>query len=448
MARNQYERQKQAHERLIQEKIDSYQEIVNSKEEMTEEQRDDVARAIKDINVLKKELDEVNANLKTLQEVEDIGRSIGPALGNVSIVSEPEDRLMDRLNRSPVGLTMKDLGQQFVDSTQYKGLINQYRETGGRLPQGFTTGPVGLETKGTLSGLDAGGAQQLHSVPEVVPGAVQTLFQPLSFASLLLEGQSSNNLVRYVVEGTATNAAAGVLEVGWKPDSAIGFTTTDEPIRKIATYLPVSEETLQDAPAIQSYINGRLTLFVQLTEESYLFRGAADGTQVQGLMTNRNVGTYTGATATDGDYGGQLFNAINSLRGSAYVEPEWVVMHPTDWAKLRLLKDTAGQYMGGGPFLGAYGGPQGPIGASGQITGATENVWGKPVYVTAAIGNAGTALIGTRANAQVWRRGGISIEASNSHASYFALNLVAIRAEERVGLAVYRPKGYCILKFQ
>ena len=61
---------------------------------------------------------------------------------------------------------------------------------------------------------------------------------------------------------------------------------------------------------------------------------------------------------------------------------------------------------------------QGPYGnggvaqASGQITGAADSLWGKPVYVTSAIGGAGTALVGNSQAAQVWSRGGLNVEAT------------------------------------
>jgi HK97 family phage major capsid protein len=132
---------------------------------------------------------------------------------------------------------------------------------------------------------------------------------------------------------------------------------------------------------------------------------------------------------------------MNSMRGSALLEPEWVIMHPTDYQSIRLLTDSTGQFLGGGPWLGAYGNTT-STGNGGQITGTYDSLWGKPVVVSAAIGGAGTALIGTAANAQVWNRGGMRVEASNSHASFFQTNQVMIRAERRAALAVYRSNGY------
>jgi HK97 family phage major capsid protein len=230
-----------------------------------------------------------------------------------------------------------------------------------------------------------------------------------------------------------------VAEGALKPESTLGLTTTDEPIKKIATVLAVSDEMLEDAPQIQAYINGRLSLFVRIEEERQLLRGTSGGNEVQGLLTSRNVPVYGGGTAA-GNRAVQLFKAMNGMRGSTFVEPDWIIANPADWEAMRLLTDSAGQFMGGGPFMGQYGN-NGMISASGQASGAADSVWNKPVYVTAAVG-AGTAIVGSRSSAQVWRKGGLSVEATNSHSDYFQRNLVAIRAEERLGLAVYRPTGF------
>jgi len=69
-------------------------------------------------------------------------------------------------------------------------------------------------------------------------------------------------------------------------------------------------------------------------------------------------------------------------------------------------------------------------------------LWGMPVAVTPVIA-VGTALVGAFASAaQVFYRGALRVEASNSHQDFFIKNLVAIRAEQRLALAVYRPEAF------
>jgi HK97 family phage major capsid protein len=101
---------------------------------------------------------------------------------------------------------------------------------------------------------------------------------------------------------------------------------------------------------------------------------------------------------------------------------------------MRLAKDDNNQYYGGGPFSGPYG--------NGAYANA-ERYWGLPVVVTTAI-TSGTALVGAfKLGAQIWDREGITVDATNSDQDDFTFNRMAIRVEERLALAIYRPNAFC-----
>jgi len=56
---------------------------------------------------------------------------------------------------------------------------------------------------------------------------------------------------------------------------------------------------------------------------------------------------------------------------------------------------------------------------------------------------AGTALVGNfRESAHIWRRSGVTVEATNSHSDLFVKNITMLRAEERLGLGVFRPVAF------
>lgn len=210
-------------------------------------------------------------------------------------------------------------------------------------------------------------------------------------------------------------------------------------MRKIATFLPISDELLEDAPQIQAYLNQRLTLFVKQVEESQLLLGNGTAPNLQGFVaTGRAIGTFTRGTADDNATA--LFKAANGTRGSSFLDPDTVVIHPTNWQAIRLGKDDNGQFYGGGPFFGAYGG-NAPQSSASQF--AADSLWGMRVVVTSSI-TVGTALVGAFGQgAALFRKGGLRVEASNSHGTFFQSDLVAIRAEMREALAVYRPSAFC-----
>jgi hypothetical protein len=76
-----------------------------------------------------------------------------------------------------------------------------------------------------------------------------------------------------------------------------------------------------------------------------------------------------------------------------------------------------------------------------HVTGAADSLSNKPVYLSSVIG-AGTALIGNSQSAQVWHRGGLSVEATKL--TCFELHSEPLRdpGGAPLGLTVFRPDGF------
>ena len=101
---NRYEKQKKAIQSAMAEHVHGYQGILaKAKDEddrdFTDDERVEIEDHLKAIENLKVDLEAAEKDIKTAQRVEDIGREIGPALGHVSVGTEPEDRLFEQLNK-------------------------------------------------------------------------------------------------------------------------------------------------------------------------------------------------------------------------------------------------------------------------------------------------------------------------------------------------------------
>ena len=428
---NRHERRMRAIKDAQREHVEAYKAIWKKADEEdrepTEDERLEVEGHLKAIEDLNDEKAEVEATLKTLGKVDDLQRQLGPADSGVELKDGSGSVKVEKQHPRTVG-------ELFTESDAFKKAFDAFHAGSGE----FKTGPVELFSAKAGTLLEGSQGAGLIPVPQVIPGQVETLFQRLTVADLLAQGQTNTSSVRYVVEGTATNSAAAVGEGGAKPASDLALSTVDESVKKIATVLTVSDEMLEDVAQVQSYINSRLSLFVKIAEEASIVNGGGSN-DLTGILGRSGVNTYARGTVDNNAVA--LFKAMNGARGSAFLEPDAIIMNPANWQTTRLLTDTAGQFFGGGPFLGQYG-TNGLVGNSSQNIGPLDTIWGVPVLVTTAVGS-GTALVGPfKTAAQLFRRGGVTVEATNSHSSNFTSNLVTIRAEERLALAVYRPASF------
>lgn len=371
----------------------------------TPDEKAHIERLLDEVTRHKHEIAEIEANESLRKAIEDMR---GPVTQSIE--------------EAPAGA--HSIGEAFVKSESFQ------RSKAAGFSGQWTTGAVELPDGIKATVTEA--ASAIGTV-DVRPGITRIPNWPLRVADLIPQGTTGGTSVSYPLETTATNAAAATTEGDPKPESTLIFTMQTDPVQKIATFLPVSDEMLEDVPALQSYLDARLSLFVGQAEETELLSGNGTPPHIKGIMARSGIQTGSALSLDVDSSIDAIFRAMTAVRVTGLYEPDGIVVHPTDWAGIRLMKDTAKQYYGGGPFTGAYGNGGGL---------APDNLWGLPVVVTTSIAQ-GTVLVGAfKSAAFIFRKRGLTVEASNSHSDFFQKNLTAIRAEERLALAVSRESAF------
>lgn len=257
---------------------------------------------------------------------------------------------------------------------------------------------------------------------------VQGFRERPTVASLLSAGQMTGTSLTYFVEGAREGGFATVPEGGKKPQMHYKYTERTDGLAKIAGFIKESDEMVKDRAFMVTAINNRLVYDLQMFEEAQLLAGDGAGQNLQGLLNRSGVQTEAAAAAADN--ADAVFRALTKVQTGTGLNADGIVINPLDYQTFRLAKDANGQYFGGGFFSGTYG--------NGNVV-AQPNLWGMPTVVTSAIAQ-GTILVGAfRQAATLYRKDGISVEATNTNEDDFIYNRVTIRAEERVGLACRMP---------
>lgn len=324
------------------------------------------------------------------------------------------------------------LGESFVNSKSY----TSYMENG----QSGVDTTVPFSPMGYKATLGAGTTNNYP--PEVLrqPGVLEkALRDPNAVIGLFDQIETDQNAFQYLEETTFTNNAAEAAEEGAAGEAALDFTEQTAAIRKIAVFLPVTEELLADVAGIQGYINSRLSTMMRLRLDGQLLAGDGTAPNLEGLLDagKSGVNSLDYSSEFNGNLGriGAIYKAITDIRTNAFVEPDAIVMHPGDWNEVVTSVSTIETSGSKNPIFVAAGG----FGA-----GPAASIWGLNVIPSTAISE-GTVLVGRFGGgeaAHVVMKQGIDIAVSDSHSDFFTKGKVAIRATMRVGFPVYRQGAF------
>ncbi|MBP0439592.1 phage major capsid protein [Tianweitania sediminis] len=376
---------------------------------------------------LKKAADEVkkvaettNAEVKNLGKVTDeTKQKADEALVKHNEISarltEIEQKLVS--GSGDKGEKKKSIGEVVTDHDDFKAFV----KSGGK-------GRISIPVKAIISALttDADGSAGDLIVPDRRPGIIAPPQVQLTVRNLITPGETASNAIQYVKETGFTNNAATVPETtgALKPQSEIKFDIVTSPVTTIAHWVLATKQILDDVPQLRSYIDGRLRYGLAYVEDAQLLMGSGTGTNLNGIYTQASA--YSApitlpATVTKID----VIRLAMLQAFLAEYPPSGVVMHPSDWATIELVKDTTGRHI--------IGNPQ---------NSAEARLWRLPVVETKAM-TLDKFLVGAfQLGAQIFDREEANVEISTEDSDNFRKNLVTIRAEERLALATYRPEAF------
>ena len=357
---------------------------------------------------------EQNAKLKELGEA---GTKLGETLQAAQArLLEVEQKLVS--HKQDDDRRVKSMAEMIIESEEFKAA----QSLGARA---HSMSPVNVGSFHKSPVLNATGQNQPLVPSQRVDGIIVPAQQRLTIRDIIPQATTTSNLIEFASEATFTNNAApqgggspltsGEGDV--KAESAMTFTLANAPVVTIAHWIPASRQVMSDASMLAGHISSRLTYGLKLEEEEELLLGTGAAGALNGLY---NQATAFNASQTNATRLDTLLRAFTQVALSNY-EASALVLHPTDWMNIILLKDTTGRYL--------FADPQNMV---------DNRVWAKPVVPTQSM-TVGTFLVGAfNLAAQIWDREDATVRISENVNDHFIRNMVAILAEERLALTVYR----------
>ncbi|MGD9946427.1 MAG: phage major capsid protein [Sphingomonas sp.] len=379
----------------------------------------DLKKATDDV---KEFAEKAGAEMKRLGDVtEETKKGSDDALIKMNGISERLDTLEQKMSRrgSDQPERAKSFGQIVTESDELKAWLGGTRK-----------GTFAMPVKAIISALttDADGSAGDLIVPSRVPGIVAPPQRRMTVRDLLTPGRTGSNAIEYVKETGFTNSAATVTETAGtaKAQSEIKFDLVLTAVTTIAHWVLATKQILDDVPQLQSYLDGRLRYGLAYVEEGQLLNGGGTGTDLNGIYTQATAYSEPITPTSAGNLTKIDVIRLAMLQAALAEFPaSGIVMNPRDWADIELTKTDDGAYL--------FANPQG---------GVEPRLWRLPVVETQAM-TVDKFLTGAfRLGAQVFDREDANVMISTEDSDNFRKNLVTIRAEERLGLAVYRPEAF------
>ena len=378
-------------------------------------------QAIEDRNVeiekLNEKVNELNA-LETQEARLEEALEKGKEVKSMPIHNEKEE------------VARKTLGDQLIDSSAYKSFMNNGQKN---INSELKWNPS-VELKTTLT--ESGYPPAVTRSDLIVPTALRN---PQTVIDLIDTITTDTYQYKYLEETTFTNNSTATAEGSSLGENALAFTEKTENIRKIGSFLPVTEELLADVSAVSGYLDSRLRTMVNLAVGDQIIAGGGSGANLTGILNVSGINTFDFSSFSGNlKRVGQIYEAITEIQKDSFLSPDAIIMHPSDWYQTVTEVNavtTSGSlnplFVGAGQFGGAVG----------------QTMWGLPVVLDTTR-PAGTPIVGDFGGGHachIVARQGMEVAMSASHDENFVKDIMVMKATVRLGFPVYRPTAFCTI---
>jgi HK97 family phage major capsid protein len=261
--------------------------------------------------------------------------------------------------------------------------------------------------------------------PTRVPGIIVDPERAQHVRDFIAQATTDSNTVYYVRETAFDDGTDTRAEGVAKPQSDFDLTQEEAPVRKIAAFIRMSTEMLNDTPGLVSYLTTRLPKKLRLQEDDQILYGDGNAPNLEGITEVASA--YVNSLADpDVNRFDVLVKSIAQARADEYFANA-IMINPADWYSMLLTKDGEGMYV---------------FPESARFGGVAPRIAGVPIIANTAV-TLGDFLVGDFASGvQLFDRLQANIRFFEQDEDNATKNLVTVVAEERLALPIYRPTAF------
>lgn len=285
--------------------------------------------AMKNESVSKAELIEVMSKIADLQAK---GNDVDALKANIEEVAA---KLLDLETKGVPNGTPENLGTLLAEKANE---LKAMKEKSGASVQ------IALKAAGTMD-LSTNVTGQVPQA-ERESGITRIVKRNPFILELVNVGTIMSNVWEWVEQKNLDGGAAMTAEGAKKSQADFDLVVASANVKKVTAYIKVTKEMLDDVELMRSEIDQELRELINLKIDDQLLNGTGLTVELSGINQNATAwaaGAFALTIPTPNVFD-VIRTAINQVRVNLF-EPNYIVMHPTDVAKMDLAKASDGHYV-------------------------------------------------------------------------------------------------------